>query len=75
MGRRNLASDLVRKLQEKNPDTARVTVPDYAPEAPDISSLNLNLDEGSSLVVYLKRATDKNPEDNPVPYTGVTSFE
>ena len=54
-------------------DTARATVPDYASEAPDFSSLNLDLDEESALVVHLKRAKDKNERDNPVRYTGVTS--
>lgn len=53
------------------PDTTQVNVPDYASKAPDLSGLNLGVNERDSIIVHLKRARDDNKEDNPVHYTGV----
>lgn len=53
------------------PDTARVNVPDYASKAPDLSELNLDVNERDSIIVHLKRAEDNNKEDNPVRYISV----
>src|SRR3989344_5635722 len=57
------------------PDTSCVAVPNYQSEAPDLSQLNLNVNERDSLVVNLKRPTDKNLEDNPVRYLSVASSD
>jgi len=57
------------------PDTAKISVPNYQSEASNLNGLDLNVNEKDSIVVKLKRATDKNLEDNPVHYTGVTSLD
>src|SRR3989344_7221689 len=57
------------------PDTSCVVVPNYQSETPDLNQLNLNLNERDSLVVNLKRPTDKNLEDNPVRYLSATSSD
>jgi hypothetical protein len=60
-------------VQGLTPDTATAPIEDFPSVAPDFSGLNLNINEGDSLDVNLERSIDKNPEDNPVRYTGVTS--
>lgn len=54
-------------------DTVSIDILDYRSQAPDLSYLILNIPEGDSIIVYLKRATDINIGDNPVQYISVTS--
>lgn len=58
-------------------DTARVSVPIYPIEAPDLSGLegNLTINEGDSLIANLPRATAVNPEFSPVQYLSVRSLD
>jgi len=55
------------------PDTATANIEDFPSLAPDFSGLDLDMNERDSLVVHLKRPTDKNSGDNPVPYISVIS--
>ena len=57
------------------PHEAIIEVPDYAPVVDQeyLNSLETDLFKGDSLIFNLPEPTDKNPEDNPVHYTGVTS--
>ena len=55
------------------PDTTGIGVPDYESEAPDLSGVNLDVNERDSIIVHVPRATDKNTAHNPVHYTSVIS--
>ncbi|GIU68658.1 MAG: hypothetical protein KatS3mg001_508 [Candidatus Pacearchaeota archaeon] len=49
-----------------------IEVPNYNPEL-NTDSLNLDIDEESEKTIVLPLPTDKNPEDNPVPYISITT--
>ena len=56
-----------------NPDTAKVTVPDYPPFVYLGKVQNLYTDD--SITVTLDSIVDENPEDNPVTSTGIADLD
>lgn len=63
----------ILSVPDLTPDTATAPIEDFPSVAPDLSYLNLGVNERDSIIVYLKRAIDKNTADNPVHYNGVIS--
>src|SRR3989344_5935198 len=60
---------------DAKPDTARVEIPNYKPEA-NLSGLQTNFDDYSQLELDLApRISDKNPEDNPVQVVSARSLD
>src|SRR3989344_5388355 len=65
----------ILEVPNAKPDTERVEVPNYKPEA-NLSGLQTNFDDYSQLELDLaSRISDKNPEDNPVQVVSVRSLD
>ncbi len=57
-----------------NPNTTKVSVPNYLPTV-NLSGVQASFNEGDSISAALPKPTDKNPEDNPVPYSFAKSLD
>jgi hypothetical protein len=55
------------------PDTARLNIPPYTIGVPDLSQLELELNEGDSIVRHIQRPISINFEKNPVKYLSVSN--
>ena len=67
----------LKSLDETVIEADGITIPNYTPEV-DLGIIpenEKNFNEESQIILDLPIPTDRNPEDNPVPYMGATSLE